>query len=45
MLKPSHKKMQNTGIKKDRKINAQEQFKRNQYELNIFFTVCMNIGW
>ena len=25
MLKPSHKKIQNTGIKKDGKIDAQEQ--------------------
>ena len=27
MLKPSHKKIQNAGIKKDGKIDAQEQLK------------------
>ena len=27
MLKPSHKKIQNTGIKNDGKIDAQEQLK------------------
>ena len=29
MLKPSYKKMQNTGIKKDGKIDAQEQLRWN----------------
>ena len=44
MLKPSYKKIQNTGIKKDSKIDAQEQLKRNQYDQYIY-TVCMGIGW
>ena len=36
MLKTSHKKMQNTGIKKDDKIDAQEQLKWNQFDQYIF---------
>ena len=43
MLKPSHKKIQNTGIKNDGKIDAQEQLKWNQYDQYIFYTVCMGI--
>lgn len=43
MLKSSHKKMQNTGIKKDGKINTHEQLKCNQYELHILYTACMRI--
>ena len=35
--------MQNTGIKKDVKIDAQEQSKWNQFEQYIFYTVWMSI--
>ena len=45
MLKPSHKKVQNTGIKKDDKIDAQEQLKWTQHDQYIFHTVCMGFGW
>ena len=45
MSKPSHKKIQYTGIKKDGKIDAQEQLKWNQYYLYIFDTTCMDTGW
>ena len=45
ILKPSFKNIQNTGIKKDGKIDAEEQPKRNQHEQYIFYTVCMGIGW
>ena len=45
MLKPCHKKIQNTGIKKDGKINAQEKAKWKQYDQYIFYKVCMGIGW
>ena len=36
--------MQNTGIKKDVKIDAQEQLKWNQFDQHIFYTVWMSIG-
>ena len=45
ILKPSLKKIQNAGIKKDGKINADEQLKRNQNDQYIFYIVCMDIGW
>ena len=45
ILKPSLKKIQNTGIKKDGKIDAEEQLKWNQHDQYIFYTVCMGIGW
>ena len=46
MLKPSHKKIKNMGVKKDGKIGAQEQFKWNQYDQYIFYTSCTYIiGW
>ena len=45
MLKPSHKKIQNKGIKKDGKIDAQEQLKWNQYDQYIFYTVFMGTVW
>ena len=44
MWKRSHIKIQITGIKKDGKIDAQEQLKWNQYDQYIFYTVCMGIG-
>ena len=37
MLKLSHKKMQNTGIKKDGKIDGQEQLKWNHYDQYNFY--------
>ena len=37
--------MQNTGIKKDGKIDAEEQLKWNQHDQYIFYTVSMGIGW
>ena len=45
MLKPSHKRLENAGIKKDGKIDAQEQLKWNQYHQYIFYTVFMSVGW
>ena len=45
ILKPSLKKIQNAGIKKDGKIDADEQLKRNQNDQYIFYIVCMDIGW
>ena len=36
MFKPSRKKIQNTDIKKNGKINAQEELKWNQYDLYFF---------
>ena len=45
ILKPSLKKIQNAGIKKDGKIDAEEQLKWNQHDQYIFYTVCMGIGW
>ena len=45
ILKPYLKKIQNAGIKKDDKIDAEEQFKWNQHDQYIFYTVCMGIGW
>ena len=45
ILQPSLKKIQNTGIKKDSKIDAEEQLKWNQYDQYILCTVCRGIGW
>ena len=38
-------KIQHTGIKKDDKINGQEQLELNQYDKHIFYTACISIGW
>ena len=45
MLKPSHKKIQNTDIKKDGKINAHEQLKQNQYDQYIFTQPAWALAW
>ena len=45
ILKPSLIKIQNIGIKKDGKIDAEEQLKWNQHDQYIFHTVCMDIDW
>ena len=45
MLKPSDKKIQNTGIKRDAKFEPWEQLKWNQYDQCILYTVCIGIGW
>lgn len=37
--------MQNRGIKKDGKIDPQEQLKWTQYDQYIFYTVCIGFGW
>ena len=45
MLEQCHKKIQNTGIKKNGKINAHEQLKLTQYDQYILRRACMDIGW
>ena len=45
ILKPSLKKIQNTWIKKDGKIDVDEQLKWNLNDQYIFYIVCMDIGW
>ena len=45
MLKPCRKKLQNSDMKKDGKISAQEQLNWNQHDLYIVHKACMGIGW
>ena len=39
ILKPSLKKIQNTGIKKDGKIDAEEQLQWNQHDQHILYSL------